>query len=165
MPAFIPIASIVGTIVHRYGLEAKLIEQRLRREWPAVVGEQIAAHTRPDAIRFKKLYVIADSSVWLQQLTFLKPTLLKKINEAAGSQIITDIVLRVGEVSPEGSRVEVGGGPALNTADEARFEPKPESVAQAAAHAEAVSDPDLRAQLTALMARALDSQPDQRPCG
>lgn len=141
-----------------------MTEQRLRREWPAIVGKQVAAHTRPDTIRFKKLYVVAENSIWLQQLTFLKPDLLEKINAAAGSPIVTDIVLRVGEVIREGSRLEARGS-ASKTQDGAGFEPKPESMAQAAAHAEAVSDPDLRAQLTAIMARALDSKPDRRSHG
>ena len=131
-------------------MEAKLLEWRLRRHWSDIAGEQIASHTRPDQIRFKKLYLIVENSVWLQQLTFLKPTLLEKINEAAGSQIVSDIIFRVGEVSSEPREVQRLDDEVPRLAD-----PSPETLAQAAAHAAAVKDPDLRARLIAVMAQAL----------
>src|SRR5437764_14345778 len=98
---FASVSSILTNLAPRYGMEAKLLEWRLRRHWSEIAGEQIAAHTRPDQIRFKKLYLIVENSVWLQQLMFLKPTLLEKINEAADSQLVSDIMFRVGAVSIE----------------------------------------------------------------
>jgi hypothetical protein len=71
-----------------------MFEARLRRQWPDIVGEPIAAHTRPDQVRFKKLYVLVHNSVWLQQLTFLKPVLLDKVNcDGRASQLVTELVL------------------------------------------------------------------------
>ncbi|MBI4400231.1 MAG: DUF721 domain-containing protein [Nitrospirae bacterium] len=153
---FASVSSILSGIAHRYGMETKLLEHQLRRRWPEIAGEPIAAHTRPDQIRFKKLYLIVDNSVWLQQLTFLKPTLLETINAAAGSQIVSDIVLRVGEVTgeaPEGKRQNANG-------KNEETEPLPEAVAQAAVHAAAVADPELRSRLTEVMATALTSRTD-----
>ena len=80
------------------GLESKLLESRLRRDWVSIVGEPIASNTWPDQIRYKKLYLLVHNSVWLHQLTFLKPTLIQKLNGAAGGELITEIVLRVGEI-------------------------------------------------------------------
>src|ERR1051325_3783414 len=96
--SFTVLASTLESVVERFGLASMLLEQRLQRDWPDIVGEGVAAHTRPDAIRFKKLYLIAENSIWLQQLTFLKPSLLEKITAAAGKPVVVDIVLRVGEV-------------------------------------------------------------------
>jgi len=147
---FAPISSILTNLAPRFGMEAKLLEWRLRRHWSDIAGEQIAAHTRPDQIRFKKLYLIVENSVWLQQLVFLKPTLLEKIHEAAGSQLISDIIFRVGEITSGPRETQGHNDEALQLAD-----PSPESLAQAAAHAGSVKDPDLRAHLTAVMAQAL----------
>ena len=147
---FAPISSILTNLAPRFGMEAKLLEWRLRRHWSDIAGEQIAMHTRPDQIRFKKLYLIVGNSVWLHQLTFLKPTLLERINEAAGSQLVSDIIFRVGEVSSEPREVQKLDDEALRMTD-----PSPESLAQATAHAAAVKDPDLRARLIAVMAQAL----------
>src|SRR5688572_23499298 len=96
---FAPVASILKAVAHRHGIETPLFEHRLRRRWSEIVGDQLAAHTRPDLIRFKKLYLIVENSVWLQQLTFLKPTLIEKINAAAGGPVVSDIVLRVGDLA------------------------------------------------------------------
>lgn len=147
---FAPISSILTNLAPRFGMEAKLLEWRLRRHWSEIAGEQIASHTRPDQIRFKKLYLIVENSVWLQQLMFLKPTLLEKINKAADSPLVSDIIFRVGEISSEPKEVQ-----RLDDEDPRLADPSPESLAQAAAHAAAVKDPDLRARLIAVMAQAL----------
>ncbi len=147
---FASVSSILTNLAPRLGMEAKLLEWRLRRHWSEIAGEQIAAHTRPEQIRFKKLYLIVENSVWLQQLTFLKPTLLEKITEAAGSQLVSDIIFRVGEIASEPREAHRHNDEPLRLAD-----PSPESLDQAAAHAVSVKDPDLRARLIAVMANAL----------
>jgi hypothetical protein len=161
MPNLSPLTSILDDIAQRLGLSVRLLEHRLQRQWAVIVGEHVAAHTRPESIRFKKLYVIADSSVWVQQLTFLKPSLLESINTAAGSPIVTDIVLRVGEV---GQHAE-GDGSEL-TSSVMKLTPvhslSPESLAEVSRHAEAVEDPDIRAHMTGVMARALATPSDPK---
>lgn len=163
---FDSIASVLHHVLHRHGMETKVFEHKLRRQWSDVVSEPIAAHTRPDQIRFKKLYLIVDNSVWLQQLTFLKPTLLETINAAAGSPIVSDIVLRVGEVRAQEENTKVkgksedpGSSPEPGDADAVMAQ---ESIAQAEAHAAAVTDPELRSRLTEVMAHALAQRPAPR---
>ena len=58
----------------------------------------MASHTWPAQIRFKKLYLIVRNSVWLQQLTFLKPALLAKLQAESGADFVTDLACRVGEI-------------------------------------------------------------------
>ncbi len=152
------IGSILSGIAHRFGLEAKMLECRLRRQWPEIVGAQIAAHTRPDQIRFKKLYLSVHNSVWLQQLTFLKPQLLQKVNEVAGQPVVTEIVMRIGEFVNE---VQAGELPSASA--ESHPQPTAQAILEAKAHAHAVQDPELRARLTTVMAAALDQMaPGQR---
>jgi hypothetical protein len=164
MPAWSPlspIASALDDLAQRFGLSVKLLEHRLQRQWPAIVGEHVAAHTRPESIRFKKLHVIADSSVWVQQLAFLKPSLIESINTAAGSPIVADIVLRVGEVKHQG---QVDGSESTNNLT--KIQPvhslSPESLAEVSRHAEAVEDPDIRAHLTKVMVHALANPSDPK---
>ena len=160
---FDPVSSILRGLVSRHGMQTKMLEHRLRLGWTDIAGDQIAARTRPDQIRFRKLYVLVDNSVWLQQLTFLKPSLLQKIQKVAGFQdehLITDLVFRVGETPNE--PVHAGSRASSNprstaTADEASS-PVPtssEAAEQAAAHAASVKDPDLRLKLAEVMANAL----------
>jgi predicted nucleic acid-binding Zn ribbon protein len=147
---FASVSTILKTVTHRQGLDHELLEYRLLQEWPQIVGPQIAAHSRPDHIRFKKLFLVVESSVWLQHLTFLKPALLEKLHEAVGAQAVTEIVLRVGEVQQ---------APRKDTHAAAAPTPPPEPSAEDRARAEAmtasVTDPELRERLTTVMANLL----------
>jgi hypothetical protein len=158
-----PLVSILDKIAQRFGMSGKLLEHRLQRQWPAIVGAHVAAHTRPESIRFKKLHVIVDSSVWVQQLTFLKVSLLQSINATAGDSPISDIVLRVGTIEPQGQADDTAssgefskvGPPSLPS----------EALAEVALHVQAIEDPDIRTHLAEVMARALasSSAPKLRP--
>jgi hypothetical protein len=159
--SFDSLASILGGMARRLGLESKLAEFRLRQRWDEIVGPQVAAHTRPDQIRFKKLHLLVRNSVWLHQLTFLKPDLLAKVNTTAGGEAVTDIVLRIGDFSPEDQQVRCStSDPQPQTSD---LDYRTAIEQEASAHAEAVKDPDLRAQLAAVMAQALSPPEKPRP--
>jgi predicted nucleic acid-binding Zn ribbon protein len=154
---FTALSQTLDSLAAQFGLQVKLLEYRLRRDWPAIVGEQVACHTRPDAIRHRKLLLIADHSVWVQHLTFLKPALIEKVNAAAGGTVVSDFIVRVGEVAACGD-----GGEAAA--------PQPAAVEASAAEPPAIdgpplpiSDEALRAHWTSVMARALRSRPAARP--
>ncbi len=143
------LGTILSGLAKRLGLEPRLLELRLQHQWREMIGEPIASHTWPDQIRFKKLYLVVRNSVWLQQLTFLKPTLLAKINAEAGTELVTEIVLRVGEIpAPDRSAHSTTQTPAHPVVSEA-------ALTEASAHAAVVQDPDLRTRLTQIMAEAL----------
>ncbi|MCI1278014.1 MAG: DUF721 domain-containing protein [Nitrospira sp.] len=152
------LGSILAGVAHRLGLESKLFEARLRRQWSDIVGEPIAAHTRPDQIRFKKLYVLVHNSVWLQQLTFLKPVLLEKVNGMAGQPLVTEIVLRVGEFPADHSSTVAGAA----FPDPPAVQPSLQLLQEATLHTQGIQDQALREHLITLMAKAL-SQPAPPP--
>jgi hypothetical protein len=141
------LSSILEGLARRLGLESKLLESRLRRNWVSIVGEPIASNTWPDQIRYKRLYLLAHNSVWLHQLTFLKPTLLHKLNCVAGGELVTDIVLRVGEIPSRAA--------ALTTTDriDGNFTVSEVILAEASSHVSAIHDPDLRLQFTEVISR------------
>src|SRR5439155_24325829 len=107
-PGLIAIPDVLGQLLTSHGMESRMLEYTLQQHWPKIVGEHIGHHTWPESIRHRKLYLIAENSVWLQQLRFLKPELLAKLSSHTGGDAITDIVFRVGtppapEVEPRGS--------------------------------------------------------------
>jgi len=159
---FDSVASVLSSIARRHGMESKLLEHKLLRNWHEIAGEPVASHTRPDHIRFKKLYLVVENSVWLQHLTFLKPELIGKINEAAGSGMITDVVLRVGSVAGKeevrSSKFEVEPETPDHELRTSNLEPPASLQEEAAAHAAAVTDPELRARLANVMAHALSQR-------
>ena len=159
---FDSIASVLSGIARRHGMEAKLLEHKLLRNWPDIAGETIAAHTRPDQIKFKKLYLVAESSVWVQHLAFLKAELIEKVNAAAGSAMITDVVLRVGTVQRKedvrGSGFEVESDAPPHERRTSNVEPSASAKEEADAHAAVITDPELRARLADVIAQALSRQ-------
>ena len=152
--------SILAGLAHRLGLESKLFEARLRRQWPDIVGEPIATHTRPDQIRFKKLTIFVHNSVWLQQLTFLKPVLLQKVNTMAGEPLVTEIVLRIGEFAS--NRLAVAE---VTNREPPPRQPTAELLSEATLHTKDIQDQALRDHLTAVMVQTLSQSepPSQQP--
>ena len=144
------VSSVLEGLARRLGFESKLLESRLRRDWVSIVGEPIASNTWPDQIRYKRLYLLVHNSVWLHQLTFLKPTLIHKLNTVAGAELVTDIVLRIGEL-PDADHV-----PATPEALRAAASPPSAALlAEISAHVTTIQDPLLRDRLAQLMAQAL----------
>lgn len=99
-PSFTSASQVLQRLIAQYGLEGPLAEHRLREHWAEVVGNQIAGHAQPDKIRFRKLYLSVDSPAWMQELAFLRPTLVEKVNAAlhrfqAGCHI-QEVILQLG---------------------------------------------------------------------
>ena len=58
---------------------------RLKLDWPTIVGKTIGAKCSPVGYANGILYVWVVSSAWMNQLTFARKELLKKINTYMGS--------------------------------------------------------------------------------
>jgi len=80
----------------RRGMAAKLEENAVLKFWPKAVGRQIAVQTQPDSLRGGTLFVKATSSVWVQQLHFMKDDIRQKLNELNGKDVIKEIRFTVG---------------------------------------------------------------------
>jgi hypothetical protein len=141
------VSIVLAGLARRLGLESKLLESRLRRNWDSIVGEPIASNTWPDQIRYKKLYLLVHNSVWLHQLTFLKPTLIHKLNSVAGGELLTEIVLRVGEI-PSSAAASTTTHPI-----DGDFTVSEVALAEASSHVSAIQDPGLRLRFTEVISR------------
>ena len=104
MHAFASAKSVINEISRSHGFAGRLWEYRLQKQWETLVGEATAAHTWPTRIKFHKLHVLVDNSVWLHQLTYLKRSLLEKIQAEMTELSVDDIIFRIGEIPdcPEG---------------------------------------------------------------
>lgn len=54
----------------------------LRERWSELVGERMAAHLRPVALRHGELWLSADSPRWAQQLPPLEGALITRLQQA-----------------------------------------------------------------------------------
>ena len=98
MRAFASAKSVINEISRIHGFAGRLWEYRLQKQWKTIVGEATAAHTWPTRIKFHKLHVLVDNSVWLHQLTYLKRSLVEKIQAEMTELSVDDIIFRIGEI-------------------------------------------------------------------
>lgn len=122
----------------------------MQQEWPHIVGSGLASHTRPDSIKFRKLFLLAENSAWLQQLVFLKPMILEKLNAFAEDIQITDIVMRIGDIRP----TSTAGRDTTSSVDHA-VKPTEYAIEIARAWTAEIKEPKLRESLTGVIAKGL----------
>ena len=59
--------------------------------WEHLVGERIAAHTQPQRIKDKIVYVSCDNSTWATELRYLQRQILRKISDRLGPDVIVEL--------------------------------------------------------------------------
>lgn len=149
MHAFSSSHSLIREISQTHGFAARLYEHRLQKEWKTLVGEVVAAHTWPARIKFRKLHVSVDNSVWLHQLRYLKATLLENIQARMEELQVEDIIFRIGEI-PELREDAVDG-----SAEQVAVSPNARKTAHEST--QDVNDEELRDSLIRVIAQALSS--------
>jgi len=82
-------AARVGEVLQRYlaraGFGERLKQAAVVEDWPQIVGEKIAAISRPEAVtQDGTLFVRVTSAPWMQELQLLTPEVLKRL---AGTSI------------------------------------------------------------------------------
>jgi predicted nucleic acid-binding Zn ribbon protein len=68
--------------------------------WEQIVGEALAAHTRPGGFTDGELLVIADSTAWATQVRLLRAQLIRRLNSELGDGTVTGVKVR-GPVPPQ----------------------------------------------------------------
>ncbi len=91
-----PIGEVLFSVLKKRGMASKIEENILFKLWPKAVGPQIASKTKPDSFKNGILFVKTVSSVWVQQLHFVKQDILDKFNQLSGKQTIKEIRFLVG---------------------------------------------------------------------
>jgi len=77
--------------VRRMGIVRQLARAQILARWPDVVGPQIAAHAHAESLASGTLTVVVPDAAWRHELTFQKKELIKRLNEAAGRNVVKDI--------------------------------------------------------------------------
>jgi predicted nucleic acid-binding Zn ribbon protein len=96
-----PLTAILPEVMKKIGLEQPMWEQTLLREWPAIVGPQVAQHTRPGRLERCQLYVYVANSAWLSELKrYGEKKILAKLQERFGTQRIKGLRLQLDPDQP-----------------------------------------------------------------
>ena len=83
--------------VQRLGLRERLRKTEVIYAWSKIVGDFIAAHSAPVALREVVLYVrVLQPALYYELDQISKPEILRKLKQRLGSKIIRDVRFRVG---------------------------------------------------------------------
>ena len=90
-------AELVPKLMQRLGLRERLHEREVIDAWFQIVGEFIAAHSTPFALRDGILYVrVLQPALHYELEQVSKIDILRKLKKRFGSKAIRDIRFRVG---------------------------------------------------------------------
>jgi len=70
--------------------------------WPTIVGQALAAHTRPVQCREGRLEVAADASAWRAQLEPMTREFCARINRAWGGNLVREVRFVTAKPGPHG---------------------------------------------------------------
>ena len=94
-----PVRSVLDETLRALGIDAPIKNYSLFGAWKEIVGETIALQSQPRSLRNQILFVHVSHSTWMQQLQFLKPQLLEKLNAFLGESQIRDIRFKIGKIA------------------------------------------------------------------
>src|SRR5256712_8836421 len=90
-------AELVPRLMQRLGLKERLHEAEVIDAWAKIVGEFIAAHSAPVALREGVLYVrVLQPSLHYELEQISKNDILRKLKRRFGAKIIRNIRFRLG---------------------------------------------------------------------
>jgi predicted nucleic acid-binding Zn ribbon protein len=94
-----PLGAATRDVARTRGWSIRVAQGTVFGQWRTVVGEQIAAHATPTALREGVLSVSAETTAWATQLRMVQPQLLAKIAAAVGDGVVTSLKI-VGPMAP-----------------------------------------------------------------
>ncbi len=101
------IAGVLSVFLKGINIESKLKEQTCILVWDEVVGERISAAAQPEFIRDGRLFAVAKSSVWANELNYLKADIIANLNARVAGNVVKEIVFKAGRLpKPRGKVTE-----------------------------------------------------------
>ena len=137
-----PVGDLLVTAVPQ--LAERLVEHRLRRAWPSLVGHDVARRAQPQALTGGCLHVVVDNSPWLHALPLRAAELTERLRRHSAT--VRSVRFTLGRLpDPEvPAPATFAAPPPLTPAD----------VAEIDAAAAAIKDDGLAAAARRLLAKA-----------
>ena len=86
-----PLDELLRKFIREEGLETPLLQQRAIDAWPTVTGTAVQRYTGVKFIKNQILFVKITSPALRQDLSMMHTQLTRRINEAVGASIISDV--------------------------------------------------------------------------
>ena len=89
-----PIGAALERLTKSLGIEKRLDEYGLVEQWAQIVGERIAGVSKAERLDNGVLIVSVASAPWRAELSMQRLMIVKKLNDAAGKQLVKEIRFR-----------------------------------------------------------------------
>jgi hypothetical protein len=83
-----PIGTIVCKVLDGYGLTDNIICEKLKKDWVKIFKEPLSSHMEPHKFINGELLIIVDSHIWLNEINFLKDSIIEKLSPYGVKNII-----------------------------------------------------------------------------
>ncbi|MBK9177575.1 MAG: DUF721 domain-containing protein [Flavobacteriales bacterium] len=87
------LAEVIGRLVDGAGMREKMDELDIASWWDEVVGGMVARHTTGITLRRGKLFIRVDSAPLRHELTYMRATIVEKLNERMARAVVQEVVL------------------------------------------------------------------------
>lgn len=143
----------LSKVINATGLRQRFLIGMAPMIWSEAVGEEIARRSRIDKVKNGVLFVVTENSVWSQELTYLKPKLIEKLNEKLGEPVVKDLRFSTGRQFQQKAQ----GLPSLRPrrSDLSRVTPPARDSETLQGIAAGIPDPELRKSFAAWGAKVL----------
>lgn len=85
------ISDLLNMYLRREGLETPLLQKRAIDAWDNIMGAMITRYTGEKFIKNQTLFVKITNPALRQDLSMMRTHIVQRINQAVGSQVITDV--------------------------------------------------------------------------
>ena len=90
------IADLLPAWFERAGIGERIAQAGVVAEWPALVGERIAAAAHAEAVRDDGVLLVnVTTAAWAQELSLMTPQIIARVNAGRGGGRINGIHWRV----------------------------------------------------------------------
>jgi len=91
-PNDVTVKDAISKMLDVYRLRRKFDETSILSIWPEIMGTAIGNRTKQIYIHDKKLFLRIESSVIKNELIMVRQGIIQKLNEHAGSEVITEMI-------------------------------------------------------------------------
>lgn len=88
------VGDIITKLLKKDNIDRQFDEQKVVYLWPEIVGSGINRYTVSRYVKNGVLYLHLSSAALRNELMMSRTALIKRLNEAVGSEVIHDIVIR-----------------------------------------------------------------------
>ena len=93
----VSIADVMAAVLAQKGMTERIAQVGAMDDWAEAVGAQIASVTEPLSITADGvLWVRVTTAAWMNELSLLAPTLLKRLNAVPGRAPVKQLRFRLG---------------------------------------------------------------------